>query len=120
MPGPPHVLVVEDDPEFLDLIFDVLEADGYRVSRARSTGEALERAARARPDVILVDVAWGTSAADGVRQEFRERGLGDIPLLVVSADGSPQRAARAGAEAFLAKPFDIEALLAEVASMTSR
>ncbi|HVP68203.1 MAG TPA: response regulator [Anaeromyxobacteraceae bacterium] len=115
----PHVLVVEHDLDLLDLIFDVLDAEGYRVSRARTGAEALESAQRERPDVILVDAGAG-GADEGVRSQLKERGLGDVPLLVVSGEGGPQRAARAGAHGFLAKPFDLGTLIEQVASMTAR
>jgi CheY-like chemotaxis protein len=42
----------------------------------------------------------------------------DIPIVVISADGNPQRAAKVGAVGYLAKPFDIDALLAQVAALT--
>ena len=42
----------------------------------------------------------------------------DVPIVVISADGNPQRAAAVGATGYLAKPFDIEALLSQVAGIT--
>ncbi len=113
----PLVLVVDDDPDILEAIGDILEGEGYRVSRARHGVEALERVSEERPAVILLDLMMpvmdGLSFAQALRE--RERGK-DIPIVVISADGNPQRAASIGALAYLAKPFDIDALLAHVAS----
>ena len=53
-------------------------------------------------------------------QALRERpGKQEIPIVVISADGNPQRAASVGAAGYLAKPFDIDTLLSQVAQMTS-
>jgi CheY-like chemotaxis protein len=115
----PLVLVVDDDPDILDAICDILDAEGYRVSRARHGLEALEQVEAARPDIILLDLMMpvmdGVAFSHALRQRPRVR---DIPIVVISADGNPQRAASVGAAGYLAKPFDIEALLAQVAGIT--
>lgn len=116
----PLVLVVDDDPDILDAICDILEGEGYRVARARHGGEALERVAAEEPAIILLDLMMpvmdGLAFAQALRQlPDRQR----IPIVVISADGNPQRAASIGAVGYLAKPFDIDALLAQVAQTTS-
>jgi CheY-like chemotaxis protein len=115
------VLVVDDDPDILDAICDILDGEGYRVARARHGLEALERVEEERPSVILLDLMMpimdGLAFADALRARERD---GGIPIVVISADGNPQKAAAVGARGFLAKPFDIDALLAQVAAMTSR
>jgi CheY-like chemotaxis protein len=115
----PLVLVVDDDPDILDAICDILDAEGYRVARARHGAEALEQVEAARPDIILLDLMMpvmdGVAFSHALRQRPR---VSDIPIVVISADGNPQRAASVGAAGYLAKPFDIEALLAQVAGIT--
>jgi CheY-like chemotaxis protein len=54
------------------------------------------------------------------RELRRRRVEPEIPVVVVSADGNPQKAASIGARAFLAKPFDIDALLAHVSEYVPR
>jgi CheY-like chemotaxis protein len=116
----PLVLVVDDDPDILDAICDILEAERYRVSRARHGGEALERIAVERPDVILLDLMMPVMDGVAFAHALRERAPAwDVPILVISADGNPQRAASVRARGYLAKPFDIDALLAHVAAMTA-
>jgi CheY-like chemotaxis protein len=116
----PLVLVVDDDPDILDAICDILEAEQYRVSRARHGAEALERIGIERPDVILLDLMMPVMDGVSFAHALRERAPSwDVPILVISADGNPQRAASVGARGYLAKPFDIDALLAHVAAMTS-
>ena len=119
-PGRPLVLVVDDDPDILEAICDVLEVEGYRVARARQGQEALERVGEERPRAILLDLMMPVMDGIAFAEALRARTGGErIPIVVISADGNPQRAVAVGAQGFLAKPFDIDALLAEVAAATS-
>jgi CheY-like chemotaxis protein len=115
----PLVLVVDDDPDILDAICDILDAEGYRVSRARHGREALEQVDHELPDVILLDLMMPVMDGVAFSQALRKRPEGnDVPIVVISADGNPQRATAVGAVGYLAKPFDIDALLAQVAGIT--
>lgn len=115
----PLVLVVDDDPDILDAICDILEGEGYRVARARHGIEALERVDEETPAIILLDLMMpvmdGLAFAQALKQRPR---FPRIPIVVISADGSPQKAAAVGAAGFLAKPFDIDALLSQVSHMS--
>ena len=92
--GRPLVLVVDDDPDILDAVCDILEGEQYRVSRARHGREALERVAEERPAIVLLDLMMpvmdGVAFAHALRAQYTED---DIPIVVISADGNPQRAA---------------------------
>jgi two-component system, chemotaxis family, chemotaxis protein CheY len=114
----PLVLVVDDDPDILDAICDILRGEGYRVARARHGLEALARVQEERPSVILLDLMMPVMDGLAFAQALRGRDAESIPIVVISADGNPQKAAAVGARGFLAKPFDIEALLNQVAAMT--
>jgi CheY-like chemotaxis protein len=116
----PLVLVVDDDPDILDAICDILEGEGYRVARARHGVEALERVEAEPPAIILLDLMMPVMDGLAFAQALRERpGKEGIPIVVIFADGNPQRAASVDAAGYLAKPFDIDALLSQVAQMTS-
>ncbi len=115
----PLVLVVDDDPDILEAICDILGTESYRVARAKNGLEALERVAAERPDVILLDLMMPVMDGVAFAHALHQRpAVSDVPILVISADGNPQRAAAVGAQGYLAKPFDIDALLAHVAAMT--
>jgi CheY-like chemotaxis protein len=117
----PLVLVVDDDPDILEAICDVLENEGYRVARARHGEEALERVSERRPDLILLDLMMPVMDGLTFAHKLRDRRVEpEIPVVVVSADGNPQKAASIGARGFLAKPFDIEALLSHVSEHVAR
>ena len=118
--GRPLVLVVDDDPDILEAICDVLEREGYRVARARQGQEALDRVGEERPGAILLDLMMPVMDGVAFAEALRARtGGAPIPIVVISADGNPQRAEAVGAQGYLAKPFDIDALLAQVAVATS-
>jgi two-component system, chemotaxis family, chemotaxis protein CheY len=112
---PPLILVVDDDPDILEAVCDVLAGEGYRLARARNGHEALDQVVAARPDLILLDLMMPVMDGLTFARALRARGLEPpVPVVVISADGDPEHAAGVGARAFLAKPFDLEALLAAV------
>ncbi len=116
----PLVLVVDDDPDILDAICDILGAEGYRVARARHGLEALGRVEEERPAIILLDLMMPVMDGLAFAQALRRTPTHEnIPIVIISADGNPQKAAAVGARGFLAKPFDIAALLSQVAAMTA-
>ncbi len=114
----PLVLVVDDDPDILEAICDILEVEDYRVAKARNGLEALEQVDAERPDAILLDLMMPVMDGVTFAQALRQRPARDVPIVVISADGNPQRAASVGARAYLAKPFDIDTLLAHVGALT--
>jgi CheY-like chemotaxis protein len=114
----PLVLVVDDDPDILDAICDILEGEGYRVARARHGMEALLRVEAERPALILLDLMMPVMDGVAFSHELRLRpAVRDVPIVVISADGNRQRAASVGATGYLAKPFDIDSLLAHVSGI---
>jgi len=109
---PPLILVVEDDPDILEAICDILLDEGYRVARARDGLSALDRVRAERPSLVLLDLMMPVMDGPEFARALRSRGAdGEVPLLVITADGNPERAGEAGADAVLPKPFAAEALL---------
>jgi CheY-like chemotaxis protein len=115
----PLVLVVDDDPDILEAIGDILESEGYRVARARDGAEALDRVAAEPPSLILLDLMMPVLDGIGFARSLRALGLAaGVPIVVVSADAHPARAVAVGAQGYLAKPFDVERLLGEVGRLS--
>lgn len=83
---PPLVLVVDDDEETRDGIEALLSSDGYRVEPARDEDDAVDRASRCCPDLILVSL--GLPAAEVVAAAVRVRRRAEIgaavPVIVFS------------------------------------
>ena len=114
----PLVLVVDDDADILDAICDILQGEGYRVARARHGIEALEQIDQELPAMILLDLMMPVMDGLAFAQALRARPQGrKVPIVVISADGNPQKAAAVGARGFLAKPCVIDAMLSQVAAM---
>ena len=111
----PCVLVVDDDPDILATVEQILEIEGYAVLSARNGAEALSVLESSRPDVIILDLMM--PVMDG--WEFRRRLDGHpasaTPIIVVSADRDiARKAATIQANGYIAKPFDLDDLLREV------
>lgn len=90
MGGPVKVLIVDDDPAFVDSIRDLLEAFGYVVTTAFSGAEGVERARTDRPEVMILDVMMrteteGFEAARAVREIPELHGMGVVLVTGVSA-----------------------------------
>jgi diguanylate cyclase (GGDEF)-like protein len=111
-----RVLLVDDDPGLLMLLRTTFEIIDIEVEEARSVAEAQGRIASNRPDVIVLDVAM--PIVDGLffcRSLKSDPETREIPVVVLTgAGGSEEEAKRAGAEAFLKKPFSPLDLLALV------
>ena len=109
------ILVVEDDPDLLALMEMILVDAGHRVFTAPEGAAALARVAEEMPGVILLDMRMpGMNGWDFAR-EFRARyGRASRIVVVTAAENARQRAEEIGAEGWLAKPFDLSDVLAEV------
>ena len=124
MPAPasrPRVLVVEDEPQLRALLRLYLERAGYRVSDAGDGQSALVAYARDGADLVVLDLMLPGMQGEAVLDALRD--AGDVPVLITSAKGSDaQRIAglRAGADDYLAKPFNPHELTARVAAILRR
>jgi two-component system response regulator MprA len=113
------VLVVEDDPDVLEVICEILEGDGRRPIAARDGREALrELRSGLRPCLIILDMLMpGMDGWQFRRTQKADEDLSKIPVVVVSGVQAARNSAlQGGAVAFLPKPVVPEALLLAVAS----
>lgn len=111
------VLVVDDDPDILDLMAEALLDAGYPVAKAKHGAEALERINEEEPQLILLDMRMPVMDGWTFAKVFRERYGRRIPIVVVTAaEDSRLRAAEIGADGHLGKPFDLEQLYEVVTS----
>jgi CheY-like chemotaxis protein len=111
-----RVLVVDDEAPIRSLIADALEFEGYEPVTATDGADALAKVDTMRPDAIVLDLMMpvmdGRTFLAACRRLPR---CADIPVLVVSASHDlGAKAQELGARACLAKPFDLDVLLAVV------
>jgi CheY-like chemotaxis protein len=110
----PVILIVEDDPDALEALGDLLESRGYSVISARNGAEALQLLNRSPlPKSIVLDLLMPTM--DGWEFRLHQKNdprIAGIPVVVVSASSA---AKPIDADTILRKPVDIERLLETVA-----
>jgi CheY-like chemotaxis protein len=107
MPG--SLLVVEDDPDLVDLLQVILQDAGYRVATATDGLEALARVQAEMPSLILLDMRMPRMNGWEFAAEFRARWNRSCPIVVVTAaENARLRAEEVGADGWLEKPFELE------------
>jgi CheY-like chemotaxis protein len=114
------VMIADDDPGILDAVSIMLEFDGYEV-RSTLNGAELLHLETDLPDVLLLDI-WmsGVDGRDICRQLKQKPQTSGMPVILISASKDIERSARdAGADDFLAKPFEMDDLLKKVADYIS-
>ena len=104
----PTALVVEDDAALRMLVRVNLELEGFEVGEAATLDEAEAALARARPDVVLLDVHLEGRETLGLLARLRAEGV-PVALVTGSVDADEYREA---ADAVLSKPFAPQALIA--------
>ncbi len=115
------VLVIDDEPQIIRALRINLRVRQYEVHTAGTAGEALELAARHRPDLVILDL--GLPDLDGVEVIHGLRGWSDAPIIVLSgrADSADKvEALDAGADDYVTKPFGMDELLARMRAVTRR
>ena len=120
------VLAVDDEPDALTLITEILESAGAQVAVAHSATEALGAIQLECPDALIADL--GMPRVDGFELISRIRQSSDpvvqrIPAAALTAYARSEdrvRALRSGFQIHLAKPIDPSALLAAIAKLTGR
>ena len=114
------VLLVEDDPNIVDLIRSNLTVRGYDVSVTPGPG-ALRLLETEQPDIVLLDLMLPGMDGFELCRQLRERS--SVGIIVVSARGGEQDKVNAlylGADDYLTKPFGVEELLARITATLRR
>ncbi len=112
---PPAILVVDDDPDVRQVVSWALEDAGYEVHTAPDGRIAVSQASAHPPAVVVLDVGLPNADGPAVAEDLRRTCGEALPILVMTADGrAAEKARRAGAFAYLHKPFGDEALIEAV------
>lgn len=119
----PRVLVVDDEPDAVELLTEFLTSKGYEVITAGGGEEAIQKVKAERPHLILLDVRMpkmnGLEVLRQVRQIDNE--IGVIMVTAVNEEATGRQALELGAFDYIVKPLDLEylerSLLYKVTSM---
>jgi DNA-binding NarL/FixJ family response regulator len=112
------VLVVDDSPETLRMLTDVLDATGMTVTVALDGAAALKVAARLKPDVVLMDAVMPTMDGFETCRELKKLpGFEHVPVIFMTGLAEPEHSVRAfqvGGADYVTKPLDIDSMLARI------
>jgi two-component system, OmpR family, response regulator ResD len=117
----PTILIVDDEPMVRDVLTRYLEQEGFTVRTAEDGPEALELAASAAPDLVVLDLML--PGLDGLEVLRRLRERGPIPVVLLTAKGGEiDRVVglELGADDYVAKPFSPREVTARVRAVLRR
>jgi len=106
------IMIVDDDPEILDMLEMMLEETGYEVE-PHGQGQTVLQMQKPYPDLVLLDILLSGMDGRAVCQQLKsQEETRCIPIILLSAHTDAQQIMRdAGANDFLAKPFEMTDLL---------
>src|SRR5690242_6362508 len=116
-----RVLVVDDEPLIVQMLSIALSYEKFEVSVARTGMEAIQQAARIKPDLVILDIML--PQLDGIEVCRRLRATGDVGILMLTARGADQDQVAgldSGADDYLVKPFTLPVLLARMRAILRR
>ncbi|MFH1238828.1 MAG: response regulator [bacterium] len=118
------ILVVDDDPFIVNLIVYNLEQEGYNIIQATNGLEALEKARREKPDLIVLDIMLPKMDGYKVSRILKfDINYKNIPVLMLTAkaqDVDKQTGMETGADVYMTKPFEPEALVKKVRDLLAK
>lgn len=111
-----HILIVDDDPTIRSILEALLEDEGFDPVTAANGQEALRMVADDRPSLILMDLMMPVmSGVDAVRVLKEDPQTADIPVIAMSAGFILRESIEdLLADGIIAKPFDLDALIASI------
>jgi signal transduction histidine kinase/CheY-like chemotaxis protein len=106
------VLVIDDDHSVLELAERILTKEGYRTLMTDSPQTGLQMARTVHPDIVIIDVMLpGTSGWELLKDIRSDRNCAHSKIIMLSVQDERSTAYRAGADAFIGKPLDRDALI---------
>lgn len=120
-----YLLIVEDDPDILELLEATLTFRGYRVITARDGREGLEVVKKQHPAIVIADIMMPALDGFGLVHRLRiNRETRDIPVVFITATyvapEDKEFALSIGATRFIEKPIDLEGFLTTIAELLER
>lgn len=113
---PPHILVLEDDPDLLEMLTDLLEERGYRVTPVSRGEDAVEKARQENLDLFVADVRMrGLDGLEALEQAKNfQQDVGSLVISGYTSEAETLRALNLEVGGFLKKPFPLDEFLRRV------
>ncbi len=112
------ILIIDNEPDLVRLVADRLRMQKYDVAGASDGVEGLKKAIAEKPNLILLDILMPGMDGHAVLRKLKSNEETDsIPVIMLTAKSRPEdveMARKAGAEDFIAKPFDYTTLIAKI------
>jgi urea transport system substrate-binding protein len=108
------ILVVDDDATILVSVAELLELEGYVVATAANGAEALQKTDDLLPGLVLLDMRMPVLDGWAYARALRDRGLQPPIVIMTAAQDARRWADEIGADGYIAKPFEADALIAAV------
>jgi twitching motility two-component system response regulator PilH len=117
------ILVVDDSPTDRQYMIETLKGKGFQIVTAENGEDAIAKAKSELPDLILMDVVMpGLNGYQATRQITRDDATKHIPVIICTSKGADTDriwGLRQGANDYLVKPVDSQALLAKIAQLSA-
>jgi urea transport system substrate-binding protein len=110
------ILVIDDDPAILDTVAEILQFEGYPVITAANGAEGLQYVEQSRPTLVLLDMRMPIMDGWEFARVLKERAITPPIVVMTAAQDARRWAQEIEATAYLAKPFELEELLALIAN----
>ncbi|MGZ5182224.1 MAG: response regulator [Ramlibacter sp.] len=118
-----NILVVDDELGIRDLLSEILNDEGHNVELANNAAQARTARAKARPDLVLLDIWMPDTDGVTLLKEWSSTGLLTMPVIMMSGHATIETAVEAtkiGAQSFLEKPITMQKLLKAVEAALHR
>src|SRR5688572_3941874 len=118
-----NILVVDDELGIRDLLSEILNDEGHNVELAQNAAQARSARARARPDLVLLDIWMPDTDGVTLLKEWSSTGQLTMPVIMMSGHATIETAVEAtkiGAQSFLEKPITMQKLLKAVEGALAR
>lgn len=118
-----NILVVDDELGIRDLLSEILNDEGHNIELAENAAQARAARARARPDLVLLDIWMPDTDGVSLLKEWSSAGVLTMPVIMMSGHATIDTAVEAtkiGAHSFLEKPITLQKLLKAVEQALAR
>jgi DNA-binding response OmpR family regulator len=115
------VLVIDNDPDILDVVQEILTYSGFQVDAYPGTDDIMKLVSQCQPDILIMDFLLDETNGGELCRQIKESALTSrLPVILYSAYSKVLESIdRYGCDAFIAKPFDLTELIAKVTELVN-